>query len=72
MPSPGGSDNGSGSDNDSDNENENGNSNSNATSSIRRLTPDERLKRYKPGSILRVKLKNFLTYAEVEFNPGPR
>ena len=27
---------------------------------------------YKPGSISRVKLKNFLTYHEVEFYPGPR
>jgi len=29
-------------------------------------------KRYKPGSIKRVKLKNFLTYDAVEFYPGPR
>ena len=34
--------------------------------------PEVRLKRFKPGSILRVKLKNFLTYANVEFRPGPR
>jgi len=27
---------------------------------------------YKPGSIKRIKLKNFLTYADVEFQPGPR
>ena len=27
---------------------------------------------YKPGSISRVKLHNFLTYNEVEFFPGPR
>jgi len=27
---------------------------------------------YKPGSIRRVRLKNFLTYNNVEFNPGPR
>jgi chromosome segregation ATPase len=27
---------------------------------------------YKPGSITRVKLHNFLTYANVEFSPGPR
>ena len=27
---------------------------------------------YKPGSITRVKLQNFLTYHEVEFFPGPR
>eukprot|EP00551_Chaetoceros_affinis_P006129 CAMPEP_0203670242 /NCGR_PEP_ID=MMETSP0090-20130426/6384_1 /ASSEMBLY_ACC=CAM_ASM_001088 /TAXON_ID=426623 /ORGANISM="Chaetoceros affinis, Strain CCMP159" /LENGTH=1165 /DNA_ID=CAMNT_0050535065 /DNA_START=104 /DNA_END=3601 /DNA_ORIENTATION=+ len=37
-----------------------------------RLSPEERLRQYKPGSILRVKLKNFLTYADVEFRPGPR
>ncbi len=29
-------------------------------------------KSYKPGSIKRVKLKNFLTYDAVEFWPGPR
>ena len=27
---------------------------------------------YKPGSIRRVRLKNFLTYNNVEFQPGPR
>lgn len=27
---------------------------------------------YKPGSITRVKLKNFLTYTDVDFSPGPR
>jgi hypothetical protein len=27
---------------------------------------------YKPGSITRVKLHNFLTYQDVEFKPGPR
>jgi hypothetical protein len=27
---------------------------------------------YKPGSITRVKLENFLTYNNVEFCPGPR
>ena len=27
---------------------------------------------YKPGSVQRVKLTNFLTYADVEFKPGPR
>jgi len=27
---------------------------------------------YKPGSITRIKLQNFLTYAQVEFSPGPR
>lgn len=37
-----------------------------------RLSPEERLAQYKDGSILRIKLKNFLTYADVEFRPGPR
>jgi hypothetical protein len=27
---------------------------------------------YKPGSIRRIKLHNFLTYRDVEFCPGPR
>jgi hypothetical protein len=27
---------------------------------------------YRPGSIQRVKLKNFLTHGNVEFRPGPR
>lgn len=27
---------------------------------------------YRPGSIQRVKLHNFLTHANVEFKPGPR
>lgn len=27
---------------------------------------------YKPGSITRIKLHNFLTYQDVEFKPGPR
>merc|ERR1740139_1876050 len=27
---------------------------------------------FKPGSVKRVKLQNFLTYAQVEFFPGPR
>jgi hypothetical protein len=27
---------------------------------------------HKPGSIKRIKLHNFLTYADVEFEPGPR
>jgi structural maintenance of chromosomes protein 5 len=26
---------------------------------------------HKPGSIVRVKLSNFVTYTSVEFNPGP-
>ena len=38
----------------------------------RRPTADERAAAYKPGSIVRVRLKNFLTYADVEFKPGPR
>jgi chromosome segregation ATPase len=36
------------------------------------LTLEERLLEYKPGSIRRIKLKNFLTYNEVEFRPGAR
>lgn len=39
---------------------------------IDRPTPEERDSHYKPGSIKRVKLKNFLTYDAVEFTPGPR
>jgi hypothetical protein len=27
---------------------------------------------YRPGSIQRVKLQNFLTHSNVEFRPGPR
>lgn len=27
---------------------------------------------YKPGSIRRIKLKNFLTHSHVDFCPGPR
>ena len=27
---------------------------------------------YRPGSIQRVKLQNFLTHGNVEFKPGPR
>mmetsp|Transcript_11875 Transcript_11875/g.14741 ORF Transcript_11875/g.14741 Transcript_11875/m.14741 type:complete len:1161 (+) Transcript_11875:53-3535(+) len=42
------------------------------TSLVARPTEKERLRQYKTGSILRVKLKNFLTYAAVEFRPGPR
>lgn len=33
---------------------------------------EERLASYKPGSIRHVRLMNFLTYSDVEFNPGPR
>jgi hypothetical protein len=36
------------------------------------LTLEERLLEYKPGSIRRIKLKNFLTYNDVEFRPGAR
>ncbi|KAL7447892.1 hypothetical protein ACHAWC_000188, partial [Mediolabrus comicus] len=39
---------------------------------IERLSVEERNQQYKPGSIKRVKLKNFLTYDAVEFFPGPR
>ena len=39
---------------------------------IDRPTQEERDTHYKPGSIKRVKLKNFLTYDAVEFFPGPR
>eukprot|EP00985_Skeletonema_marinoi_P014072 scaffold7056_cov144-Skeletonema_marinoi.AAC.4 len=39
---------------------------------IDRPSVEERNQRYKPGSIKRVKLKNFLTYDDVEFFPGPR
>lgn len=27
---------------------------------------------YKPGSILRIRMHNFLTYADAEVKPGPR
>jgi len=37
-----------------------------------RPTEKEKTLCYKPGSIRRVKLKNFLTYSDVEFCPGPR
>ena len=37
-----------------------------------RPTAAERAATYKPGSIVRVRLHNFLTYADVEFRPGPR
>lgn len=42
------------------------------TMEIDRPSIEERNQRYKPGSIKRVKLKNFLTYDDVEFFPGPR
>ena len=32
----------------------------------------EKVGAYKPGSIQRIKLRNFLTYQDVEFKPGPR
>lgn len=37
-----------------------------------RPTADELAATYKPGSIVRVRLRDFLTYANVEFRPGPR
>jgi hypothetical protein len=43
-----------------------------ATMDIDRPSVEERSQHYKPGSIKRVKLKNFLTYDAVEFFPGPR
>ena len=33
---------------------------------------DDPVGKYRPGSIRRIKLKNFLTYERVEFSPGPR
>ncbi len=39
---------------------------------IDRPSQEERDSHFKPGSIKRVKLKNFLTYDAVEFFPGPR
>lgn len=42
------------------------------TMDIDRPSQEERDGHYKPGSIKRVKLKNFLTYDAVEFFPGPR
>jgi hypothetical protein len=42
------------------------------TMDIHRPTPEERAAQYKPGSIKRVKLNNFLTYDAVEFFPGSR
>ena len=39
---------------------------------IDRPSQAERDSHYKPGSIKRVKLTNFLTYDAVEFFPGPR
>lgn len=37
-----------------------------------RLSLEERQRQFKPGSIRRIKLHNFLTYADVECFPGPR
>lgn len=37
-----------------------------------RPSPEDILAEYKPGSIRNVRLKNFLTYDNVEFQPGPR
>jgi hypothetical protein len=42
------------------------------TMTIHRPTQEEKDTYYKPGSIKRVKLTNFLTYDAVEFFPGPR
>lgn len=39
---------------------------------IERPPPEERATHFKPGSVRRVKLSNFLTYDAVEFMPGPR
>ena len=39
---------------------------------IYRPSQEEKDSHYKPGSIKRVKLTNFLTYDAVEFFPGPR
>ena len=36
------------------------------------LLDPARVGEYKPGSILRVKMVNFLTYKEAEVCPGPR
>lgn len=36
------------------------------------MSLEERQKQFKPGSIRRIKLHNFLTYADVECFPGPR
>ena len=33
---------------------------------------DEVVGDYKPGSVTKIKLENFLTYGHVEFEPGPR
>ena len=37
-----------------------------------RLPLEDRQKQFKPGSIRRIKLKNFLTYADVEVHLGSR
>jgi hypothetical protein len=36
------------------------------------VTTNEVIGDYRPGSIQRVKLHNFLTHSDVEFRPGPR
>jgi len=36
------------------------------------LSQHDKAHEYKPGSIRRIKLRNFLTYGHVEFHPGPR
>lgn len=46
--------------------------NDDTMTTIHRPSWDEKDTYYKPGSIKRVKLKNFLTYDAVEFFPGPR
>jgi hypothetical protein len=35
-------------------------------------THEEIVGDFKPGSVTRIKLINFLTYSQVEFHPGPR
>ena len=43
-----------------------------AVDDIDRPSQEERDSHFKPGSIKRVKLTNFLTYDSVEFYPGSR
>lgn len=38
----------------------------------RSANDDDAIGDYRPGSIQRVKLQNFLTHGNVEFKPGPR
>ena len=38
----------------------------------RSANPDDVIGDYRPGSIQRLKLQNFLTHGNVEFKPGPR